>query len=321
MRSPHDTLFHSVFRHPSRAAAWVKYVLPRRLARRIDWRTFQPANGRVAGLRLRNHHADLVFSAKLLGGRQLVLFVIEHKSSPDGELHWQVLRYSVHLANTTRRRHGAMPMILPLALTHGGAPITTTTWPTVPAAVAADFAAHQPSLTLLCDDLSASAEAELMQRELPALLRLTFLCLQHTRGSSPDELLAAIDRWRELLREVERDVDAMATDALDEIGWYLVDTSDLTEDQVRMAFHKHLDQPENTPMTTGQRIRLESRRQGREEGEAKAKAQTLLRLLQRRFGSASEPFTPRVQAATVPELDRWLDRILDAKTAAEVFVD
>ena len=118
-------------------------------------------------------------------------------------------------------------------------------------------------------------------------------------------------------------------DALDEIGWYLVDTSDLTEDQVRMAFHKHLDQPEGTPMTTGQRIRLESRNLGREEGEAqglakgeaKGKAQTLLRLLQRRFASASEPFAPRILTATVPELDRWLDRILDAATVADVFAD
>ncbi len=39
------------------------------------------------------------------------------------------------------------------------------------------------------------------------------------------------------------------------------------EDQVRMAFYKHLDQPEGTPMTTGQRIRLESRNLGREEGD------------------------------------------------------
>ena len=151
------------------------------------------------------------------------------------------------------------------------------------------------------------------------------MLLSLQRGHSSDELLAAIDRWRELLRAVERDADAMAADALDEIGWYLVDTTDLTEDQVRMAFHKHLDQPENTPMTTGQRIRLESRNLGREEGEArgeaKAKAQTLLRLLQRRFAGVSEQFTPRVQAATVPDLDRWLDRILDAKTAAEVFAD
>ena len=158
---------------------------------------------------------------------------------------------------------------------------------------------------------------------------MTFLCLQHARGRTPEELLAAIERWRELLRAVERDADAMAADALDEIGWYLVDTSDLTEDQVRMAFHKHLDQPENTPMTTGQRIRLESRKLGREEGkaegraegEANAKAQTLLRLLQRRFPRTSQTFAPMVQNANVADLDRWLDRILDAKTITDVFAD
>lgn len=156
-------------------------------------------------------------------------------------------------------------------------------------------------------------------------MRLTLLCLQHTRGREPDELLAAIDRWRDLLREVERDADAMAADLLDEIGWYLVDTSDLTEDQVRMAFHKHLDQPENVPMTTGQRIRLESRKLGEAlgeaKGEAKAKAQTLLRQLQRRFGSLGDPLTARVQSANVLDLDRWLDRILDAKSVEDVFAD
>ncbi len=113
----------------------------------------------------------------------------------------------------------------------------------------------------------------------------------------------------------------MAADALDEIGWYLVDTTDLTEDQVRMAFHEHLDQPENVPMTTGQRIRLESRKLGREEGEAKGKAETLLRQLQRRFSKLDESLTARVRAAGVLDLDRWLDRILDANTVAEVLAD
>ena len=325
MHTPHDTLFHSVFRDPPHAATWVQSVLPRPLRQPIDWATFRPTHGSVKGLRLRSHHSDLVFRAELLGGSRLVLFVIEHKSGPDAGLHWQVLRYAVHLGHVTRRQQGELPLILPLALTHGGPPITTTLWPDLPVDVAAPFEPHQPKLMLLVDDLSATSEASLVARDLPALLRLTFLCLQHTRGRNPDELLAAIDRWRELLRAVERDADAMSADALDEIGWYLVDTTDLTEDQVRMAFHKHLDQPENTPMTTGQRIRLESRKLGREEGrtegETKGKAQTLLRLMQRRFGAASEPFTPTILAASVPDLDRWFDRILDAKAVADVFAD
>ena len=158
-----------MFRHHTHAAAWVRAVLRQRLSRSIDWSTFQPAHGRTTGLRLRAHHADLVFSAKLLGSHQLVLFVIEHKSSPDGDLHWQVLRYSVHLAHTTQRRRGERPLSLPLALTHGGAPITTTAWPAVPPDVAAEFAPHQPKLELLVDDLSASTEGELLARDLPAL--------------------------------------------------------------------------------------------------------------------------------------------------------
>jgi hypothetical protein len=43
--------------------------------------------------------------------------------------------------------------------------------------------------------------------------------------------------------------------------------------------------------------------------------------MQRRFGAASEPFTPTILAASVPDLDRWFDRILDAKIAADVFAD
>jgi len=330
MRTPHDTLCHSVFRHHACASAWVVSVLPGRLSQWIDWSAFQPANGHVSGLRLRSHHADLVFTARLLGGEHRVLFVIEHKSSPDEALHWQVLRYSVHLAHSTRRRHGALPFLLPLVLTHGGSPIPGTTWPDAPAELVADFAPHQPAFRLHLDDLSASSEAALLARDLPALLRLVFLCLQHARGRRPEEVLAALDRWRPLLRSVECFAVAMSpAEALDEIGWYLVDTTDLTEDQVRMAFAKHLDHPEEIPMTTGQRIRLESRNLGREEGkeigkalgESTAKAQTLLRQLRRRFRDDSEPFAERVLAATVPELDRWLDRILDAESAAAVCAD
>ena len=132
MRTPHDTLCHSVFRHHACASAWVVSVLPGRLSQWIDWSAFQPANGHVSGLRLRSHHADLVFTARLLGGEHRVLFVIEHKSSPDEALHWQVLRYSVHLAHSTRRRHGALPFLLPLVLTHGGSRSPAPLGPTHP---------------------------------------------------------------------------------------------------------------------------------------------------------------------------------------------
>ena len=295
----------------------------------IDWTTFAPANGRVAGLRLRNHQADLVFCATLLGSAHVVLFVIEHKSSPDGGLHWQVLRYSVHLAHRSTR-HGDMgpALVVPLVLAHGGMDGSQAWRRDLAPEVAADFAPLQPHIGMVVDDLAAGSESELLERPLPPILILTFLFLQHTRGRPVAELLTCLDRWGDVLRAVEQDAGAMAPhEALDELGWYLVDTTDLTETDVRMAFDKHLQQPEQTRMTTGQRIRLESRRLGREEGKlegkleglTEARQQTLLRQLQRRFGALPPDAAARVLAAGPADLDRWLDRILEATTVDDVF--
>ena len=55
--------------------------------------------------------------------------------------------------------------------------------------------------------------------------------------------------------------------------------------------------------------------QGRAEGEAYA----LRRLLQKRFGPLSEDVLARLQAASIDELELWLDRALDADSLAGVF--
>ena len=58
---------------------------------------------------------------------------------------------------------------------------------------------------------------------------------------------------------------------------------------------------------------------GRAEGYSEAKAETLLRLLQERFGDVPAATQRRILAARNDDLDRWLDRILDAGTLAAVF--
>jgi hypothetical protein len=56
---------------------------------------------------------------------------------------------------------------------------------------------------------------------------------------------------------------------------------------------------------------------GRQEG-----AMVLLRrLLTQRFGPLSDEVEQRLQAATVQDLERWADRVLDAQHLDEVFRD
>lgn len=95
----------------------------------------------------------------------------------------------------------------------------------------------------------------------------------------------------------------------------------------------NLGPSENQRMTTGQRIRAESRELGREEGYreglrqamevglVEGAAKILLRLLRRRFGELPADLKERVAAAGLAAIDRWTDRVFDAESLASVFAD
>jgi flagellar biosynthesis/type III secretory pathway protein FliH len=61
--------------------------------------------------------------------------------------------------------------------------------------------------------------------------------------------------------------------------------------------------------------------QGTERGERIGEAKVVERQLARRFGPLAAETRARLQAATLEQLDRWADRLLDAATLEEVFSD
>jgi hypothetical protein len=119
-----------------------------------------------------------------------------------------------------------------------------------------------------------------------------------------------------ILRAVDTDDGPpIGREAISKVGWYILHVNDTPAEDVHMAIEKHLQRPEETIMSTAERIRREGRAEGRTEG----RADTLLRLLNRRFGLLPAGTEPRVRAASAAELERWTDRILEAKTLADVF--
>jgi len=57
------------------------------------------------------------------------------------------------------------------------------------------------------------------------------------------------------------------------------------------------------------------------EAHVAAKTETLLRQLNRRFGSVPDAVRRKVSAATVGELDQWLDGIVDSRTLEDLFAE
>ena len=65
--------------------------------------------------------------------------------------------------------------------------------------------------------------------------------------------------------------------------------------------------------------RTEGRQEGRMQGRVEGEARLLQRLLVARFGPLSQQTLAALQSADSQQLETWTDRLLSARTLAEVF--
>ena len=316
MTTPHDTLFHAVLGQPRHARGWLQSQLPITIAEWVVWTSLRPAPERLDGLDLRLHVADVVHLGELMSGLA-VYFLLEHSSALLRALRQKLLRYGVHLGRTGT-------VLVCVVLYHGKRPwrdfaARDPRWAGLQETLVQALSGLQARLEFLLDDLSKCSEPELRQRPfLTPLARLTLLCLRFLRGFETIEALAAIDRWADLLQAVDRDPED-GPDAVELIACYFLRTTEIPPKNLHAAFERVLQRPEDTIMSTAQRLMKEGEARGVALGEARGVARKLLSLLERRFGPLPESVLQRVQGAALPDLDRWFDRILDAKTRDEVF--
>ncbi|HLQ39026.1 MAG TPA: DUF4351 domain-containing protein, partial [Planctomycetota bacterium] len=213
--------------------------------------------------------------------------------------------------------------IVPIVIHHGACPWPNTAWGSPPTiegdpAVEAELQRFHPELRYLLFDLARCSEADLMVRDMTALGRLTLLSLQFLRQFSDDEALAAIDRWRDLIGAVHAAPGGHAN--LEAVWCYFLQVTDLTTERLADTVARVLQNPdEDSVMSTADKLIAKGRTEGRTEGRAEGRAELLLGLLRKRFGQLPGGVTTRVQQATLEDLELWAERILDARSLADVF--
>ena len=326
MTTPHDSLFHFTFRSARHAKGWLHSVLPDAVAAAIDWGTLRPAPEKVHGQQLRLRVTDVLFQARLRHNRGRLAFVPEHKSYVDPAVPEQMLDCAVHVRHRWRRRDEDPPaLVVPIVLYHGDSPLRDAL-PVHPDLVgldsiaAAGIAGLQPTVVFLLDDLSMATEGSIRARGFTPLATLTLLCLRFLRNWSPAGVAAAIERWADLLRAVDCDQGGPpGRDAIAKIGWYLVHVTKMPAKRLHEAFERILQRPEDTIMSTAEKLKREGQARGEALGEARGRVIVVSNLLRKRFGPLPKSLVRRIQAADIATLDRWVDRLLDSKTLEEVF--
>lgn len=181
---------------------------------------------------------------------------------------------------------------------------------------------HLPRLTFLLDDLRAQPDDALKSRAMSALGRLVLLCLRDARSSV--DLARDLRRWAELVREVLLSPSGRA--AFLAVARYLSEVSGLKADELQQIVVAAVGEEVREAMkSTADMLREEGwqkgRQEGRQEGLVEGERAVLRRLLTRRFGELPPSVLARVEAAPLHEIEGWCERILVAKTLAEVFGD
>ena len=292
---PHDAIFRALLEIPGFADALIRWLLPTDIVALLPDEPFMLVESSFVDSELRTTRADAVFSIRLTDGRTL-LVILEHKSSPEARTPLQMAEYMVSVWRSHVDREGwtPAPVIVPIVVYQGARQWTAARSIAELAGRAGDPLRYE-FLDLVRTPFS----------ELPpdGVVRSGLAILKYALDEDPsyEDLLESMRNLR--LRDPE---------LKSRIASYMVATYHLTPEALERLFREADPELWETVMPTVAEV-------WKKEGEAKGKAETLLRQLERRFGDVPEDAATRVLAAPLEDLDAWLDAFVSASSLDDVF--
>jgi hypothetical protein len=190
----------------------------------------------------------------------------------------------------------------------------------MPAAVRRAVLEALPSFRIAPHDFAAMTPVQMRAMGLTLLGLWTVAAQQFVApvGHDDDAVVEAIAEWADVARHML--VAPTGQQAFATLSSYLLKTTQLGRPRLRIVFEEHIGKKAMKKFeSTYDRITRESKAEGKAEGRAEGRAATLLRLMQRRFGRVPAALARRVHKGSDEDLDRWTDRLLEAKTLTDVF--
>jgi predicted transposase/invertase (TIGR01784 family) len=109
LTNPHDRFFRHALARQEVVTDFLRNYLPPDAAALINLDLVQPAPDTFVDESLQAHYSDLVFTVQLIDKRPAVVYVLfEHKSYPDVNTPFQLLRYMVRIWERWQKEPGSL---------------------------------------------------------------------------------------------------------------------------------------------------------------------------------------------------------------------
>jgi hypothetical protein len=313
MSQDDDASYKLLFSAPELVRDLVMGFIPDEWLHGLDYDTLEKRPGTYVTDDFRHRADDVVWRVKVDDEWVYLYIVIEFQSTVDAFMAVRMMVYLGLLYQDLIRRGETLPdkrlpPVLPIVLYNGDDKWTAATdiadlIPRVPGLVAD----YLPRLKYLLIDENAYAD-----EDLAPLRNLVAAVIRFEHPVSSQSLLDLIDSlndWLDGKPELKR-IFAM---------WIRLVL--LRHSKYRVLLPKVTDLKE-LKMSLTDRFELwakEHEERGLERGLEKGEALALQRLLARRFGALPPEYLARIGAASVGEVETWLDRVLDAGSLDAVF--
>ncbi len=326
-KKPHDALFKVAFSSLPSAGDLLRSIVDEEVASQLDWDSLRHAPTELTDAALTSNTADLLFTIHTIGGEPTLLYLIfEHQSTSHPLMPVRLFLYTARIWEAWLRDNAGaqrVPPVLSVVLHHAStpsqnwsAPVSLTETYAAQASFVQAASPYLPRLRLQLFDLTVEPDDALLNRAVPAVVRLVLLVLKHARHSR--DINTRMMRWVALAAEVGS--TASGENMLKTIVRYLSNVSKHAshEGMSNMLRSALGSRGEKIAMGFGQQLREEGRQEARAEAARKYQ-QLLLLWLQQRFGDLPDSVSERVRNASDEQLDTWLRRVVIADSIEAVF--
>ena len=319
MSKNHDSSYKFLFSNPELVRDLIMGFIPDEWLQSLDYSTLEKVPGSYISDDFKQREDDIVWKVKVGGDWVYLYLLMEFQSSVDKYMALRMMVYIGLLYQDLIKRgevleDGRLPPILPIVLYNGSQKWTAPTniselIPVVPGLVSQ----FTPSLHYLLIDENNYTDSELAS--LHNLVAAVFRLEHASSPSAVSELTNLLADWLSDRPDLRRMFALWIRATLmrkQEYGIVMPQVDDLQEIRVMLA-----DKVEEWAKAYIAEGEIKGKQEGLQQGEVLA----LQRLLAKRFGVIPADTIALIANAPVVDIERWLDRVIDAKQLSDVFAD